>query len=211
MQPDSPRTPSWTWAGLPALALLAALGFFGVFALPYLLLDAEHLAGFAGRHGWVIAHVFWGGVALFVGPFQLWMGGTGRYMPLHRRLGRVYLASIVLSCVAAFYLAFTTLNGWMFGLGLGGLACAWTVTTALAWLAIRRRNFVQHREWMIRSYVVTLGFVFFRAIVGLVLVVEIGTPLEAVTAASWVCWAFPLLITEACIQGRKVLAPRQAA
>ena len=33
--------------------------------------------------------------------------------------------------------------------------------SGMALIAIRRRNFIQHKEWMIRSYVVTFAFVTF--------------------------------------------------
>jgi hypothetical protein len=48
----------------------------------------------------------------------------------------------------------------VFGAGLLGLAAAWFLTSAMAFLAVKNRNFVQHREWMVKSYVVTCGFTF---------------------------------------------------
>jgi hypothetical protein len=63
----------------------------------------------------------------------------------------------------------------------------------------------QHREWVIRSYVVTFGFVTFRALVTIFEIVGIGTLQEQLVAASWLCWAGPLFITETVLQGRKVL------
>ena len=32
----------------------------------------------------------------------------------------------------------------------------------MAFVAIRRKNLVQHKQWMVRSYVVTFAFVSFR-------------------------------------------------
>ena len=34
----------------------------------------------------------------------------------------------------------------------------------MAFVAIRNRNIAQHRQWIIRSYVVTMGFVSFRLV-----------------------------------------------
>jgi hypothetical protein len=34
----------------------------------------------------------------------------------------------------------------------------------------------------------------------------IGSLQEQLTAASWFCWAAPLLVTEAILQGRKIFA-----
>jgi hypothetical protein len=72
----------------------------------------------------------------------------------------------------------------------------------LAFIAIRRRLLEQHKEWMIRSYVVTFAFVFFRIFFRTLGAADIGTSLERAGAASWFCWAVPLLICEAILQGR---------
>lgn len=108
-----------------------------------------------------------GTIALFVGPPVLWMGLKRRSMPIHRKLEMVYLASVAVSSITTYYLAITTKVTWVFGAGLGGLATAWVITTGLAFIAIGRRLFEQHKEWMIRSYIVTFGFVFFRMCVGI--------------------------------------------
>ena len=92
----------------------------------------------------------------------------------------------------------------MFGLGLLGLATAWAMTTTMAYVSIRRRVISQHREWMIRSYVVTFAFVIFRLFADILEVAGVGTPLERATAASWFCWAIPLLVAEPFLQRGKL-------
>lgn len=197
-------TTSWIVLGLLVISLLLAIGFFFGFALPYLLLDDEVLERFDGRQFWIITHVAMGSVALLIGPFQLWMGFTGNKKPIHRRLGMIYLISIGISSLCSFYLAATTQVTWILGAGLAGLGLAWVITGSLAYIAIRRRLYQQHMEWMIRSYVVTLGFVFFRIFVGITGAFDIGTLFERLSAASWFCWAIPLLVTEAILQWRKI-------
>jgi hypothetical protein len=127
-------------------------------------------------------------------------------MTVHRALGVAYMSSIAFSSIAAFYLATHTTFGWIFGAGLTCLGIAWIVTTGLALVSIRRRLIAQHKEWMIRSYVVTFAFVNFRIVTSVLQAAGIGTFQEQLTLASWVCWAVPLLITEAVLQGRKILA-----
>jgi Predicted membrane protein (DUF2306) len=94
----------------------------------------------------------------------------------------------------------------MFGAGLASLATAWILTTGLALAAIWRHLYEQHKEWMVRSYVVTTAFVSFRLLVTVLQAVGVGTAIERLTASSWFCWAVPLLITEALLQGRKIVA-----
>jgi hypothetical protein len=95
----------------------------------------------------------------------------------------IYMTSVALSAGAAYYLASTTELGWVFGAGLLGLATAWVVTTGLAFTAIRRGLIEQHREWMIRSYVVTTGFVTFRVVMLRLPLLKSGT--RASSSAGW--------------------------
>jgi uncharacterized membrane protein YozB (DUF420 family) len=39
------------------------------------------------------------------------------------------------------------------------LASLWLITAVIAYLAAKKRQIVQHRQWMIRSYAVTFFFV----------------------------------------------------
>jgi hypothetical protein len=57
--------------------------------------------------------------------------------------------------------------------------------------------------------VVTFAFVTFRALQGALSAANVGTLLEQLAVASWFCWAVPLLITEAILQGRKIVAVRR--
>ena len=195
----------WPKTSLIVFGFLLSLGFFIMFAVPYLLLKPEHIAAFEGKTFWLITHIISGSVAIFIGAPQLWMGLTGRTGSLHRKLGWVYLAMIAYSSMTTFYLAVTTSNGWLVGLGLGGLGLAWVLTSGMALLAILKKKFIMHMEWMIRSYIVTLGFVFFRLFLGGTIALDIGTMQERLIGAAWICWALPLLLTEVCIQGRKLI------
>jgi hypothetical protein len=193
---------------LLSVAGLAAAVFVAGFALPYFLSSSYGPPEYAPRRGWLLLHIVGGMIALLTGPVQLWLGLADRGMAWHRRLGYGYITGMTLGSIGAFYMATHTDFGWIFGAGLFGLAVAWVTTTALAFLAIKRSLIDQHKEWMIRSYVVTFAFVTFRAVMGTLQATHLGTVLEDLAFSSWVCWAVPLLVTEAVIQGRKILAVR---
>ena len=186
------------------LAFFVGLAFVIVFALPYILMDASKIGRFLGREFWILTHVGMGIVALLVGPVQFWLGWKNKFLT-HKKLGLVYLIAVALSCLSSFYLAITTDVSWIFGMGLGGLGVAWVLTTSFAVAAIRKKKITLHREWMTRSYIVTMGFVFFRIFVGATSALEVGTIFERLEAASWFCWAYPLLIGELFIQRKKLL------
>jgi predicted membrane protein DUF2306 len=198
------------------IVVAMAVWFINGYAYRYLTLDIEHFGIFRPRGDWLILHVAGGTAALLIGPVQFWLGSTRRYMTAHRMLGIGYLMSVAVSSATAIYLAAHTDFGWVFGMGLTSLAIAWIITTGLAVVAIARYLVDQHREWMIRSYVVTFSFVLFQVIVETLELTRTGTMPERLTAASWLCWSVPLLITEAVLQVRKMFVvelrkPRVAA
>jgi hypothetical protein len=206
-------TPGIGGKALIALAGLAAIAFVVIAALPYrAMLGSEQSARQAlqdfqftywPRRGWLLTHIAGGLIALLTGPVQLWLGLHDVKMHVHRRLGLIYIAGMAIGSIGAVGLAFKTEGGPIFGSGLFFLAVAWVTTTSLAYVAIRKGLIDQHREWTIRSYVVTFAFVTFR--IGQVVMTGRGVDLvTAIGIMAWACWAIPLLITEAVIQGQKL-------
>ncbi|HEX5000241.1 MAG TPA: DUF2306 domain-containing protein [Terriglobia bacterium] len=191
---------------LLAGAWIVALIFVAGFALPYFGFNPDTFGGYWVKRGWLLTHLAAGMVALLVGPFALRLGLARKRMPLHRRLGVVYMVAIGLSSLAALYLSLHTDVSWVFGMGLFSLNLIWITTAGFALVAIRRRQIQQHQEWMIRSYVVTFGFVNFRILVGILTAIGVGTEIQRLEVGSWFCWSVPLVITEVILQGRKMFS-----
>jgi len=192
-----------------AAVFLAGIVFIVKAAVPYFLSFSEAQFGPHWSHRWgLLTHISMGIVALLSGPIQLWLGITDRRPQLHRQLGFIYIASVLLSAASAYYLSWTSSFGLGFRAGLVGLGTAWLITTTMAFMAIQRHLYDQHKEWMIRSYVVTTGFVTFRLILPLLQSSGLGTLPDQLAIAAWACWAVPLLVAETVLQGRKILAVR---
>jgi uncharacterized membrane protein len=187
--------------------LCAAAGLAGWFihrsALPYFDVSPDQYGTyFWSRRWWLVLHVASGVIALAVGLVQLWLGLANRIARLHRALGKVYVGTVLSGSLAGFYLALTITGNPPYGAGLFMLCVAWVSTTSMALLAIRRRNIPQHREWMIRSYVVTFAFVTFRF--GVDVLISQGVPVADTQAImAWACWAVPLLLLEPLLQIQK--------
>jgi len=96
----------------------------------------------------------------------------------------------------------------VFGSGLSGLATAWSITMGTAYAAIPRRLIAPHQEWMVRNCVVTFGFVFFRMLFIALRAAKAGTPPEQLGASAWFCWAVPLVVAKAFLQGQRIFHPR---
>jgi uncharacterized membrane protein len=187
---------------LTGLALLA-LWFIARSALPYFKVSPDHYGPYFWPRRWgLVLHIAGGITALTVGLVQLWLGLTNRVAALHRALGKLYVGVIAVGSIAGFYLAVTIPGNAPYASGLFFLCVAWVITTTMAVLAIRRRNLLQHREWMMRSYAVTFAFVTFRF--GVDALTGRGLPPgDAQAIMAWACWAIPLLLLEPLLQLRR--------
>lgn len=157
-------------------------------------------ANYWRMRGWLLLHISGGMVALLTGPWQFSHRLRQRYLQLHRLTGRVYLIAVLCACAAAFRLAIGTTFGVAWGFGLCCLALAWFTTSAMAYYAIRKRQIPIHKEWMIRSYVVTFAFVTFRVFNDFAPMKNWLPDADRANVIVWACWAIPLLITEVTLQ-----------
>ena len=155
-----------------------------------------------------LIHFIGGTIMLLFAPIQFISKIRKTIPKIHRYLGRAYVISVIISAIAAIYIAIDkiilTAGLTIYGTGLFGLALASLTTTITAYAMIRNRKYEQHREWMIRSYVVTLGFATFRIFTD----IFNGTlfhldGLEMFNIMAWACWSIPLLITEFFLQSNK--------
>ncbi|HEX6639750.1 MAG TPA: DUF2306 domain-containing protein, partial [Thermoanaerobaculia bacterium] len=77
---------------------------------------------------------------------------------------------------------------WNTHLGFGGLAAATLLTTTIAYLHIRARRFVEHREWMIRSYAMIFGAVTLRLHMPLLAMATQGDFDAVYAIVAWSSW-----------------------
>jgi uncharacterized membrane protein len=106
-------------------------------------------------------HALAGVMALALGPFLFSTRFRQRHFKRHRIMGRVYVSCIAVAAPVAFYLGF---RGFGHGMPFANavMSSVWFLCTLAAFLTARNRQLVAHRQWMIRSYVFTLNFIFTR-------------------------------------------------
>lgn len=193
------------------LVLLSALAYFLVKNVPRYFVFTPKSYGnyFWPKAGWLFPHVVCGLLAVVIGPLQFWPRMRRDYLPFHRVAGRIYVGVVLIGAIAACGMAASVgREDVVYALGLIGLAVAWVVTTAMAFVAIRRKNLLQHQQWMVRSYVVTFAFVTFRLTEDLMRANNLLTPNDRGALMAWACWAIPLLFAEVAIQAEAVFKRR---
>jgi uncharacterized membrane protein len=154
--------------------------------------------------GWLLTHITGGMVALLTGPFQFWTGFRMRYVNLHRWMGRIFLSGVALGCVGAYRMAIVTTFGWAFGFALLALATAWFSCAGMALYAILKGQVQVHKEWMVRTYVVTFAFVTFRVLNDYYPGARLQPDADRAVAMAWACWVIPLLFAEIILQLRRM-------
>lgn len=201
----------WRAVGFVVAACLVVLGarYLVIDAIPFLTdISSDNFGRYWPRRVWLLTHIAGSGLALLVGPFQLWSGLRQHAMLVHRWSGRLYVLGVLIGGSAAFYLAAHAGQGAPFAISLGTLGVAWWSTTAMAYVAIRLGHVSQHKEWVLRSYVVTFTFVTTRTLAEFGILPSLGR--DPFATLVWLSWSMPLLATEVILQGRKVMARRGA-
>ena len=209
------QAPSFVGVKKITLLIVAAVALYFVYGeAQYFVWNEESYGYYWAYRASLAAHLSGGLVALLTGIFQLWTGLNGSTMRAHPWTGRLYLAGVVAGALGAITLAFSSaLFGLPSDVALISLALAWLAITGTAFVCIRRRNLKAHKQWMIRSYILTFAFVTFR------LVTEYLpydswwgiTPADMSNAMIWPVWVLPLLVYEISLQYRSLAAGRAAA
>lgn len=192
-------------AALLMLAILTTVPVLGLVVWPFV--SGGTAPAHAAHLSVLIVHVVGGLAMLGLGAANLYIGTTRRAFALHRWLGHGYLLIGGTGAVAALALSVAAPHEpRSLYLATGTLSAVWIAVAGMAWRAARNRRFASHREWMIRSYVLTWTFVGCR----LVMMVDDPFPWlgkEGVTAAIWINWVVPLVLCEMALRWREGARP----
>ena len=195
------------------IIFIVIIGLFALYfvidrALPYIYNYSHDQFGdyYWPNRWWLVGHLSGGMLAILLGPFQFISKFRNRYLKTHRLLGKIYIIAIIIGSLCAFYMSFTVARqvniAWCIALFF--LAFPWLISVLMAYRMIRNKRVQQHREWMIRSYVVTFAFVSFRFIEESSIARSLmETFEERGPTVIWISWAVPLFITEVILQWNK--------
>lgn len=191
------RLSAWALGILFALALATSAAIWWRFAVP--IFDGANLPKHAGHVPTLVGHAIGGTFMIWAGAGALFIGWTGRLRRWHKWFGYAYLGGGSLGAAVALWLSLhLTHPPLSLGVATGTLAAAWLAFAAMALRAARNRRFESHREWVIRSYVLTWTFVGCR--IAQEFPVFTGLGAEAATAGVWLYWVAPILICEIVLQ-----------
>ncbi|TYZ14489.1 DUF2306 domain-containing protein [Hymenobacter lutimineralis] len=130
--------------------------------------------------------------------FPQWFRGRAAW---HRRLGKLYVASILaLAAPSGLVLAGFANGGLVAKVGFTLQCVVWWLSTWQAYRLARQRRWEAHTEWMIRSFAVTLAAMSLR-LESYGLFYLFGTkPIETYLTVTWLSWTGNLVLAEVLVQ-----------
>ena len=215
-QMDAPPVPTSKRAvsrkinlGWGLMALLSVFVF--LLASRYLTLNPETYFPeqkdvYIAHTAFLLMHIIGSMLAILIGPFQfLQKIRTGRFLNLHRWLGRVYLLGILFGGIGGLYMAQFAYGGMVSSLGFTALAVLWLVSGFMAYKTIRNKEIEAHRKWMTFNYALTFAGVMLRLWVPTLTSIGLDF-LVAYRIIAWLCWVPNLFVAQWLIVRNKITA-----
>ena len=153
----------------------------------------------AFAHPFLVIHVVAAMVALLVGPLQFVRRLRSRWPAFHRATGMLYVAAIAIGSPAGFVLALGTSAG---PVAASGFAMVAILSVAFTWLGLRaaqRRQFADHRAWMLRSWAMTAGAITLRLLLPASAMLGLRF-YAAYPVIAWLSWLINLALVEVLIR-----------
>jgi len=134
-----------------------------------------------------LVHTSFGGLALLAGSTQFFKKLRQKRLGLHRTLGKIYVVAVALSGTAGLIVAVFATGGWISISGFTLLGIGWLLTTALAYITIRKGDIHAHQKWMIYSYAFCFSAVTLRIYLGLGIAIGLSFN-DFYAYLAYLCW-----------------------
>lgn len=142
-------------------------------------------------------HVFTSFFLLLAGftQFNKWI--RTQYRPLHRRMGWSYIVILLLaSAPSGLILGWHANGGWSSQLAFSILGVLWIYFTIQALRFAIKKDWTKHRNFMIRSYALTLSAISLRLFKYIIVFIWHPLPMDTYRVVAWLGWVVNLLIAE---------------
>ena len=162
-------------------------------------------AHFASERALVLTHVLPAMLFMTLGPLQFLRGARSRYPQVHRWSGRIFLAASAVVGITGLRLACgKTIGGMDEKAAILLFGTFFLISLGKALWHVLRREFAQHREWMIRGYAIGLAVAAIRPIMGFFFAAAVirrhaPDPHEFFGTAFWIGFTLQTIVAEVWI------------
>ncbi len=203
---------------IPFLLIASLASLVGIYPVVYLLVDGrfgllnQKSDALLSNTVWNVSfyiHIITGGIALLIGWSQFVSRWRNRNLGLHRKMGKIYVISVLASAITAIYIAFFATGGVVPAAGFIGMGGTWFVTTLKAFRDIRRKKVNSHQRMMVYSYAICLAAVTLRIYLPIFISIydDFNT---AYAVVSWLSWVPNLFVAYLINQKYYPVHPRRS-
>jgi uncharacterized membrane protein len=146
------------------------------------------------------AHVFTSFFLLLAGftQFSKWI--RTKYRQFHRYVGWIYISIVLLfSAPSGLVLGWHANGGWTSQLAFILLGILWIYTTTQALRYALKKDWRRHRNFMIRSYALTLSAISLRLFKWIIVAIWHPLPMDTYRIVAWLGWVVNIVIAELII------------
>ncbi len=149
-------------------------------------------------------HVFTSFFVLLAGFTQFNSKLRARFRKVHRYLGYLYITVVLLMAgPSGFVLGVHANGGWTSQTAFVLLAILWIAFTLMALYYALKKQWNKHRNFMIRSYALTLSAITLRLWKFVIVFIWDPLPMDTYRIVAWLGWVLNLLIAELIIYKKK--------
>lgn len=138
-------------------------------------------------------HIVLGAIALLIGWLQFNKKLRLNNINLHKKIGKIYVLSVLLSAISGLYIGYFATGGIIAKAGFMSMAVAWFITTLFAFISIKKGNVLKHQKLMIYSYAICFAAVTLRVYLPILSPI-LGGFLPAYKLISWLCWVPNIIV-----------------
>lgn len=145
-------------------------------------------------------HVYTSMFVLLAGFTQFSKNFQRKFPLIHKRMGWIYIATILLfSGPSGLVLGIHANGGWSSQLAFCLLALLWIGFTWLAFQKIRKGDILGHQKFMYRSFALTMSAITLRAWKYILVAIFQPKPMDVYRWVAWLGWVVNLIIVEIII------------
>jgi len=151
------------------------------------------------------AHVYTSIFVLFSGFIAVFVKPKAAFRNLHRFFGKIYvILLLLLAAPSGIYMGFYANGGILAKISFVILGILWWFTTYKAYLEIRKKNVLNHKKWMYRSYALAVSAITLRLWKVVLVYFFQPNPMDVYEVIAWLGWVPNLILIEILIKTKMI-------
>ena len=122
----------------------------------------------------------------------------------HKNAGKIYIFLILLAAPSGIYMGIFANGGFLSKVSFVILGCLWWFTTFKAYQLARQKKFKEHKQWMWRSFALTISAITLRMWKVIIVYLFHPNPMDVYQIIAWLGWIPNIILIEYLIRKKHI-------